>query len=194
MSRFKADYTTDPDSLFNTYYQEYYTRVVAFCCTYTQDQAQAEDITQQAFLRLWKKRHKLHKIEAPLSYLFTLSKNIFIDEYRRKRKANEILEEIRETAIIEEATDQEELIRERFNKVAGEIENLPEKCRNIVVMNKLQGYSYQEISEALDISVKTVESQMRIAFKKLREAFKDDELFLFFLTLFCQRSNTRSVA
>lgn len=184
MNRLRTDYTTDHNAVFNEYYREYYTRVLAFCCTYTRDKAQAEDITQQAFMRLWHKRDRLSSIDAPLSYLFTLSKNIFIDEYRSNKRATQIMEELREQALQEESREDEDRVKEQFEKVAREIENLPEKCRDIVVMNKLQGYSYSEIADSMGLSVKTVESQMRIAFKKLREAFKDDELFLFFLFRF----------
>ena len=61
------------------------------------------------------------------------------------------------------------------------IEALPPKCKEIIYLNKVQGIKYSEIANQLDISIKTVESQMRIAFKKIRKAFKEDKTILFLL-------------
>jgi RNA polymerase sigma factor (sigma-70 family) len=61
------------------------------------------------------------------------------------------------------------------------IDSLPEKCRQIFVMNKIEGKKQKVIAQELNISVHTVESQMAIAYKKLKEALKDYTLlFLFF--------------
>jgi len=61
------------------------------------------------------------------------------------------------------------------------IDNLPEKCREIFVMNKIEGKKQKVIAQELNISIHTVESQMAIAYKKLKEALKDCvPLFLFF--------------
>ncbi|WP_339813618.1 sigma factor-like helix-turn-helix DNA-binding protein, partial [Zunongwangia profunda] len=51
----------------------------------------------------------------------------------------------------------------------------------ILIMNKMEGLKYKEIADKLDISVKTVESQMRIAFQKIRESFKNEEIILWML-------------
>ena len=61
------------------------------------------------------------------------------------------------------------------------IDSLPPKCREIIMLNKIQGVKYKEIADQMGISVKTVESQMRIAFTKIREAFKEDHALLFLL-------------
>ncbi len=53
------------------------------------------------------------------------------------------------------------------------IDNLPERCREIFVMSKLKGMKYREIAESLGISQNTVEGQMAIALKKLREELRN---------------------
>ena len=60
------------------------------------------------------------------------------------------------------------------------IENLPEKCKIILKLSKIEGLNYQEIANHLNISPKTVESQMRIAFNKIREQFSEEDLIFFF--------------
>lgn len=52
------------------------------------------------------------------------------------------------------------------------IDNLPEKCRNIFLLSRVQNKKYREIAAILELSPKTVENQMTIAFRKLREALK----------------------
>ena len=62
------------------------------------------------------------------------------------------------------------------------IENLPEKCRQIFVMNKIEGKKQKTIAQELNISINTVESQMAIAHKKLKELLKNYvSLFIFLI-------------
>ena len=68
----------------------------------------------------------------------------------------------------------------RTKKLIEIIEELPPKCKEILLLNKREGKKYHEIAEQLQISIKTVESQMRIAYKKIREGFSKAPLFLFF--------------
>ncbi|WP_255518108.1 sigma-70 family RNA polymerase sigma factor [Fulvivirga sp. M361] len=66
-----------------------------------------------------------------------------------------------------------ESLEKRIEKVKQVVDSLPPKCQEIIRLNKLEGIKYKDIAVRMDISVKTVESQMRIAFKKIREAFHD---------------------
>ena len=64
------------------------------------------------------------------------------------------------------------------------LQKLPERCRNIFIMNKLEGKKQKEIAEELNLSINTVESQMGIAYKKLREELKDClPLFIFLFAI-----------
>jgi RNA polymerase sigma-70 factor (ECF subfamily) len=64
--------------------------------------------------------------------------------------------------------------------IADAIQSLPEKCRQIFIMNKIEGKKQKTIAKELDISIHTVESQMAIAYRKLKEILKDYRpLFIF---------------
>jgi RNA polymerase sigma-70 factor (ECF subfamily) len=63
------------------------------------------------------------------------------------------------------------------------IQSLPERCRQIFVMNKIEGKKQKIIAEELNISLNTVENQMAIAYRKLREILKDYLPILFFLLI-----------
>ena len=72
---------------------------------------------------------------------------------------------INSTSLFENDRDKDKLIK-MINK---SIEKLPKKCKEIFLLSKRDGFTNQEISEILSISIKTVESQITIAFKQLRK-------------------------
>ena len=73
------------------------------------------------------------------------------------------------------------ILQKKIEKVKQLVDALPEKCREILLLSKREGYKNKEIAEKLNISIKTVESQMRIAFQKIRDGFEDNELLFFML-------------
>ena len=73
------------------------------------------------------------------------------------------------------------MIDNRIKRLKAIIETLPPKCKEILLLNKISGLKYKEISEHLHISQKTVETQMRVAYIKIRKGFDDDKLIMFFI-------------
>jgi RNA polymerase sigma-70 factor (ECF subfamily) len=82
---------------------------------------------------------------------------------------------------VDRIQEDSDVLEERIQKMKQVIDSLPPKCKEIIMLNKIQGVKYKDIAEQMGISVKTVESQMRIAFTKIREAFKEDPALLFIL-------------
>ena len=123
--------------------------------------------------------------------LLTSIKNRCLDHLRHKIVAREAESLIQEQSRREMQMKFDALVQ--FNQdlfVSGEsiedliskaIDNLPEKCQQIFVMNKMEGKKQAEIAKMLNISVNTVETQMGIAYKKLREYLKNFLPVLYFL-------------
>ncbi|WP_228851669.1 RNA polymerase sigma-70 factor [Aegicerativicinus sediminis] len=155
---------------FNDIYLKYYESLCYFAMSYTNDRDHAEDLVQEVLLYLWQNRNTI-KINTSLkSYLYRAVYNKFIDEYRKTKSQNAFLEQLRfETT--QEAIDNimDEVNSSKILKAKKIVESLPPKCQKIFLMSKIQNLTYNEIAEELDISVKTVEAQMGIAFKKIRE-------------------------
>jgi len=168
-------------SAFRYFFDTYYGRLVAYITTYCNDKMQSEDIVQQAFISLWKDRQKLDETRSPKSYLYSIAYNRFIDINKKAKKHDEVLNQIWKRALIDRIEEDTETLEKRIQKMKQVIGSLPPKCQKIIILNKIQGVKYKEIAEQLGISVKTVESQMRIAFKKIRKEFDDDKLILFVL-------------
>jgi RNA polymerase sigma-70 factor (ECF subfamily) len=171
----------DNNSLaFQQFYNKYYQRLLSYIITFTKDRDQAKDIVQEAFVILWTNRESIDTSKSPKSYIFFVARNIFIDHYRKEKRDLQFLIELKETALSEQIENDSEEIKQRIEKMKRMIENLPEKCKIILKLSKIEGLNYQEIANHLNISPKTVESQMRIAFNKIREQFSEEDLIFFF--------------
>ena len=146
----------------------------------TNDHEQAKDIVQMSFVSLWNKRKTLQPTSLrPL--LFTMAKNLFIDEYRSSLSRANLYAELSFDAIQDEPIDLEYTQRQIW-KLKKVIDTLPERCRDILRMTKLEGLTKQEVADYLGISVRTVEAQIRIAYTKIRETFAaEDSIILFVL-------------
>ena len=171
----------DDNKAFKMFFDRYYKPLVGYIKTFTNDFSSAEDIAQQTFITIWTKRHKLASIKSPKSYLYSIGYNTYIDYYRKIKKQDVFFDELREKALRNSIVEDKEILEKRLKKLKIIIDSLPERCKEILELNKLNGLRYKEIAVKLDISKKTVESQMRIAFQKIRKGFESDQLFLFFL-------------
>ncbi|GGZ16825.1 DNA-directed RNA polymerase sigma-70 factor [Echinicola pacifica] len=159
---------------FQYLFTKYYKHLVAFLMTYNHDKMQADDLAQQAFIKLWEEKHRLDDKTSPKNYLFTIAYHLYIDTLKKESRRNELLYEIWQQALSEQAQEDPLLEEERLNQVRDIIDSLPSKCKTIYQMNKMQGLKYKDIAKTLGISVKTVESQMRIAFLKIKDRIKTE--------------------
>lgn len=160
----------------------YHHKLCVYAFSLTNDHDDAEDIIQNVFIRTWKKREKLKTNFSIQSFLYKSVYNEFIDQYR-KRKSVLPLEKkyIDELSVIVE--DEENTIAPLISLIKEEIENLPPKCKHTFLLSKQDGLSNVEISEYLDISIKSVEAHITKAFSILRKASKSkiqSVLFLLF--------------
>jgi RNA polymerase sigma-70 factor (ECF subfamily) len=147
------------------------------------DHSQAEDIVQNVFIRTWVKREKLHPDYSIKSYLYKSIFNEFIDQYRRQQSVS-ILEKKYIEALDAIVEEDQAVFEQLLGLVQKEIQTLPPKCRKIFQLSKQDGLSNIEISEHLNISIKTVEAHMTKAFRILREKTRKKvplETVIFFL-------------
>ncbi|MBU3820996.1 RNA polymerase sigma-70 factor [Flavobacteriaceae bacterium XHP0103] len=158
------------DFLFKCYYKP----LLAFITTYTRNVEQAEDIVQQSFISLWNKKEDLKLKVSPKNYLYTIAYNQFVDHYRKSVRKSDFLEELRLAFLRDSIDEDDELLEKRISKLKAIIEKLPPKCKKILIMSRQQGLKYKEIADKLNISHRTVEEQVRIAFKKIRKAFEEE--------------------
>tara|TARA_R110002073_G_scaffold8207_7_gene45952 strand:- start:59754 stop:60257 length:504 start_codon:yes stop_codon:yes gene_type:complete len=148
-----------------------YRSLCSYMVQFTKDDQDAKDIAQETFIKFWEKRDKLQITSSFKSYLFRSAYNLYMDQIRKEKRNDLLLVELKYEGLLsqieEEGSDQEE----KINKVKQVVEKLPNKCKEILLLSKREGLKNKEIAIRLNISIKTVESQIRVAFQKIRRDF-----------------------
>lgn len=143
---------------------------------YITNQEICEDIVQECFIKYWENTEHNQKIDNPSSYLRTAVKNSCIS-YLRKEKIEEDIEDPKLQSLLSSNTAEDDESKQSFDKteLINQVLNLlPDKCRQVFELSKIQNKSYKEIAETLNISIKTVENQMGKALKIMRQFVKDN--------------------
>lgn len=175
---------------FEEIYISYFSRMKYFALEYVLSEEDAENIVQDVFTELWERKELLTYNINLVAFLFTSIKNRCIDHLRHRvivRDAvNQIQEEYQVTLKVKLASlelfDQSLLSEQDIEKIVSEVINsLPEKCREIFIKSKIEGKKQKDIASEMNISLKTVENQMNIAYKKLKSELKDYLPLLLFL-------------
>jgi RNA polymerase sigma-70 factor, ECF subfamily len=166
--RIKADSFEAYESVFRRYYQELY----RFAYNYLREQVAAEEMTQEIFLYIWEKRQKIEIKTTLKTYLYSAIKNKCLNYIKYELPKKNTLEDSHFALMVTNQPEQDEDDEKLKRYIDEAINQLPTKCRQIFVLSRSGGMTYDEIAEELDISVKTVENQMTIALRKLREWLK----------------------
>jgi RNA polymerase sigma-70 factor (family 1) len=158
-------------SAFQHLFHSHYTQLAFFARTIVGDLPTAEDLVQDAFVRLWEKRQTIRDQGNLRSFLYTIVRNVCLDFLRRLNNRTAKQEEFaylieHDSAFLEVAVLQEELLR----LVMSEVEMLPEKYNRVIRMIFIEGLSYEEISQQLDLSEAAVRKQKERALKLLNNA------------------------
>lgn len=172
---------------FTTFYETYFARMVRFSLIYIEKREDAENLVQDVFVYLWEHPSVLVNVRDMDAFLFTLLKNRCINFLKHQTRLEYIEEETIHRLNLEALRSFEawsDTLPEVEKAVNAAIARLPERCREILILNKFQHMKYKEISAKLGISVNTVENQMAIALKKLRTELKDYMPLLMFLHFF----------
>ena len=152
------------DAIFRTYYQP--------LCIYAKkilqgDPAQAEDIVQQTFVKLWEARTKIDIQTSLKSYLYKSVHNTALNKLRHLKTKTKYQEHALRQLELHHSY-QPEVHQELSQKIKAAISSLPKQCRYIFELSRFEELKYREIADQLQISVKTVETQMGKALKILR--------------------------
>ncbi|MDD2303337.1 MAG: RNA polymerase sigma-70 factor [Prolixibacteraceae bacterium] len=174
----------DIDS-FKYFFDKYYDDLCIFVHIYLHDKSLSEEIVQDIFVYFWENREKLKISTSVKSYLFSASKFKSLNLLRDTKTQKKIVEKIgRIEPIYTPDYENSYIDIDEFKKILGSaVDQLAPKCREIFLLSKQKELSNKEIAERLGISVKTVENQMTIALKKLREYLTPyrEKIFLLFL-------------
>ncbi|HNY01750.1 MAG TPA: RNA polymerase sigma-70 factor [Bacteroidales bacterium] len=155
-------------------FRTHYTGLCRFAIGFVKDEEAAREIVQEAFVNLWEKRHTIDPARPVRTYLSTSVRNRCLNHLRDKRKFSAGLLEIEDLpagALVHQPDRVAE--KELHQRITSAIGSLPDKCREVFLLSREQNLRYSEIAERLQISVKTVETQMTKALQHLRRHLSD---------------------
>lgn len=161
---------------FEAYFRKLYLPLGMYALRLVDDADVAEDMVQDAFVKVWQYIEDGGEIENFPSFIYRSVRNACLS-YLRNR-----YETVSESEI-PEAGEEEIDTSIRDARIWRAIDDLPRKCREVFLMSKRDGLSNEEIAEEMGISIKTVKNQMTKAYGRLREALSDNHkpFFLPFL-------------
>lgn len=162
-------------------FRTYFSSLCYFAQKYISDLDACKEIVHNVFVIIWEKRSEFDFEKPAKSYLFTSVYNRCMNYIRDKKKFIDN-EDAQENSWNTEVINENHLeTAELESQIWEGINSLPEKCREIFILNRFEEKKYAEIADHLKISVKTVEAQMSKALKTLREHLKDYMHLLLFL-------------
>jgi RNA polymerase sigma-70 factor (ECF subfamily) len=159
---------------FELLFRHYYPGMVIFTSQITLDKAEAEEIVQDFFFRLWKNRGRIKETQSLKSYLFTSVKNRGINYLAAKNLETKKIEELKHIMGNNLTYEQDIFVTSELQKrIEQAFEKLAPRAKEIFILSRFNDLKNDEIAEKLGISKRTVETQISNALKILREELKD---------------------
>ena len=167
------------DVAFEELYRRYYPRIAAFVRGYLRDGGRAEDVTQEAFMSALR---RLRQTDAEITFkpwIFEIARNAAIDQYRRNVRTDEVSIDIEggfapaevSRVVRPRGPDSSVLDKERLDHLRGALDELSDTHHRIIVMRELEGLSYREIGEKMELTPAAVESTLFRARRKLEHEY-----------------------
>lgn len=161
-------------SSYELLFKKFYKELHRFAFTYVRDSSIAEEMSQEVFLYMWEKRKKIEIQTTLKTYLYSAVKNKCLNYIKLELPKQQSMADISEVMLSVSHEKKDEGENEKLKRyIQNAVDALPKKCRRIFLLSRNAGMTYEEIADELDISKKTVENQMGIALKKLRESLED---------------------
>lgn len=156
----------------------YQARLFNFVRSMVRNEEIAEDITQESFVKAFFSLKKLQNPGSFKSWLFRIANNNTLDYLRKKKiQTVDVDDQVRESYVDTSSPEKGAIASSRTKHIREALDKLKPDQRSILVMCDLQGFSYQEISESLNIPFGTVQSRIFYARKKLKEFLDKDIVF-----------------
>jgi len=154
----------------------YSDRLFAYALSLCSDRELSSDIVQHVFITIFETRHNLNPDYSLKSYLYRSVYNKFIDDYRKEKSMSALHEQyyFMLNQFVTNTSDED--LSMKLKKMNVIIDKLPERTKKVFILSKQSGLTNIEISENLNISIKTVEGHITKAFKLLRQDVKNLKL------------------
>ncbi len=151
-------------------YDEYFESLRGFLYYKCGDIDVADDLVQETFIKVWNKRDEI-QMDTVKSLLYTIANNLLMNHFNHQK----VVREHQKSTTVEISTNanspqfqmEEAEFEQKLNRV---IESLPDDCREVFLMNRIDKLKYAEIAERLNLSVKAIEKRMSKTLSLIRES------------------------
>ncbi len=156
-------------SAFGQVYELYKEKLYGFSMKMLASEDLSKDIVQETFIKLWENRHKIDEDKSLNAYLYTISKNLIIEQQRNYSKSYEM-----SSKILEDKQSSSLDVFDHFNyleikKVENKVVNeLTPQQKEVYMLSRYNHLSNQEIANNLGISINSVKTHLRLALKTLK--------------------------
>lgn len=171
--RWATQIRSSNERAFSELFQAVYPRMIKFAWRYTRDKADADDVVQTSFVKLWEVRKNIDPDRSLKAYLYQIVRSRALNHIRDKKehraiedvRANKLKRENRILSNLEESQHYERYEQ----KMAKLIADLPNRQREAMELSRFEGFEHDEISTIMDISPRTVNNHIVAALKTLRK-------------------------
>jgi len=159
---------------FEELFNYYYPRLYNFSIKFLKLEEGIDDILQEVFIRIWENRKNIYSSNTFNSYIFTITKNLLLNELRSRLNNNKIKDKIFKLSVSKEYTIIQDIeYNDLTDKVDQIIETMPSKTKTVYELSRKKGLSNKEIAKKLEISPKTVEYHISQSIRFLKDKLKE---------------------
>lgn len=158
-------------------YDQYASQIYRFICLKTNSSHDSEDLTSEVFLRCWKTANSVTSLLNPRAFLYQIARNLVIDYYRKKPRADLVIDEEKEK-ILENIPSQELDLGENLAKesdlaqIRKALVKIKPDYQDLILWHYIDDFSIKEIAQVLERPEPTIRVQLHRALKSLRKELK----------------------
>jgi len=172
---------TGDQKAFELLFSIFFARLNDFARHVVKDDTISQDIVQDVFVKVWERKSQIESLNLE-AYLFRLVRNRCIDYINHLKVVNNRMHEIRISSKYEElyridfiGNEPYILIEQELKtKIEKTIQGLPDRCREVFILSRMDGLKNKEIAEKLDINIKNVERHLNRALQSFRNNFTEE--------------------
>ena len=168
------------EQLFREQYRKYYRALVVYVLKMVSAQTQAEDVVQDVFLNLWRKKSLIEDETKLRSYLYASVRNRALDYLKHKHVEQEYIDKVKENVAVFSLNENEEeflFTDEIFRRLFQHVEALPPRQRDLF-LKLIEGKRLREIANEMNVSIETVKTQKARGLNTLRKQMNPETLVL----------------
>lgn len=166
-----SDIKNGDHQAFRRFFEEHHQALFRFLRSKNIDPETAEDLIQQAFIYIWEHRSSIDPAKSLRAYLYRIAYTRMLNHVRDHKKFDR--SEAVPTSTTDRTPEDDARASQLQQAIEDAIEQMPEKRGMVFELCFMEQLTYKEAASALDVSVKTIENHMGLAFKDLRRALKN---------------------